>query len=565
MPTRRFALLVGLVGTCVGIALTYPLVLHPTTTVLDDGTLDAYQFLWNVWWMRESLVELHTNPFFTRYLYYPQGIGLLFHTLSASLGLATVPLQLVLPGGLVTAHNVLVVASPALLVVTTALLALEVTGDRWAALAAGLMSVVTGAMVWFLPIIYFTSSYLIAALLWSWWRLHRRRRSGDVVLVLALLAALVFANQEYAMMALALLALDTVARLVARRRLGFEHLWVRGLVLVWAIAAVGLGALGVVAALNPAIPPPEPHIVLGSGFLRGFVTPPWLVAPMVPFWAILYLGTAPLCLVVGTAWLGGRRAVFWAIATAAMLIMACGPFISFTHPMFDGTRGAHDLRHTPVGAIPGPYLLAMKLVPMLRFFRAPYRWITIAEIAFATLAALGIAGLRGRLGPTPARRIVTAAVLVAIVGLGAFDVRYTENTTVESGVAPDAYAVLRDDPEPSAVIELPTGITKSHFGNLASRYMFFQTAHRKYLMDGSVARLPRGVVPLVARRFDDFANLPWVKYVVIHRDLMDAAFPAARTQVAEVEALLGTQATRVHTDGPIEIYRLSTFRPESVR
>ena len=46
---------------------------------------------------------------------------------------------------------------------------------------------------------------------------------------------------------------------------------------------------------------------------------------------------------------------------------------------------------------------------------------------------------------------------------------------------------------------------------------------------------------------------------------MDAALPAARTQVAEVDALLGTLATLVRADGPIEIYRLSTFRPESVR
>ena len=565
MPTRRFALLVGLVGIGVAIALTYPLVLHPTTTVLDDGTLDAYQFLWNVWWLRESLVELHTNPFFTRYLYYPQGIGLLFHTLSASLGLLSLPLQLVLPGGLVTAHNVLVVAGPALLVVTTALLALEVTGDRWAALAAGLMAVITTAMMWFLPIIYFTASYLIAGILWAWWRLHRRRRRSDVVLVLVLLAALVFATQEYAVMALAMLALDTAARVIARRLFGLDHLWLRGLLLVWGIAGAGLGALAVIAALNPALPPPESHILLGSSFVTGFVTPPWLVTPLVPFWAVLYLGTAPLVLVAGTAWLGGRRAAFWAIASATMLLMACGPFVSLSHPLFDGTTGPHDLRHTPVGAVPGPYLLAMKLVPMLRFFRAPYRWIVIAEIAIATLAALGIAGLRARLRSTRARAVATATVLVAIVGLGALDVRGVHNTSVESGVVPEAYAVIRDDPEPAALIELPSGLTKSRFGNLASRYMFFQTMHRKYLMDGSVARLPRGAQPFVVRQFTNLADVPWVKWVVIHRDLMDAAMSAGLPQVAQIEALLPAHATLVRSDGPIEIYRLSTFRPESVR
>jgi hypothetical protein len=564
MPVWRFAVLAGLAGTAVGVALTWPLARHPATTVLDDGTLDAYQFLWNLWWVRESVVSLHTNPFFTRYLYYPVGTSLLFHTLSASLGLASIPLQLLLPGGLVTAHNVLVIAAPALLVVTTALLAREVTGDAWAALAAGLMAALTGAVVWFVPIVYFTASYLIAAVLWAWWRMNRLGRARDGVLVLGLLAALVFASQEYAMMALAVLALDTVARVAAGRRLGFPHVRIRAMAIAWAVTAAGLGALAFAASRNPAFPPPESHVLLASGFLAGFVTPPWLVRPIVPFWVVLYLGTAPLLLVATTVWLGGRRAAFWTLVAAATVLMACGPFVGVDHPMLADPDGPHGLAHTPAGHVPGPYLLAMHAFPLLRFFRAPYRWIAVVEIVVATLAAVGIAGLRARLAPGAVRGAVTAAILVAIVGLGALDVRGLGNAAVPA-VVPDAYATIRDDPEPAAVLELPTGLAASLFGNLASRYMFFQTSHRKYLLDGTVARLPRGVFLLVSRPITDFAALPWVKYVVIHRDLMDAALPVARAQVAQVEALLPAHATLVRADGPIEIYRLATFRPETVR
>src|SRR5262249_33101873 len=153
--------------------------------VLDDGSFDAYQFLWNLWWVRESVGRLHTNPFFTRDLFYPDGAPLLFHTFSFSLGLASWPLQAM--GGLVAAHNVLVLAAPALAVVCTALLAHEVTGDPWAALGAGLVAAVNPALVWFLPVLYLSCTYLITALLWAWWRLHRRRGAGDVVLAVALL------------------------------------------------------------------------------------------------------------------------------------------------------------------------------------------------------------------------------------------------------------------------------------------------------------------------------------------------------------------------------------------
>src|SRR6185369_15419114 len=133
MPAWRFGWLVLLAGVASAVVLTHPLIVHPTTTVLDDGTLDCFQFVWNIWWLRTALLDLHTNPFFTRWLYHPDGVSLLFHTFSASLGLVSIPLQLVLPGGVVTAHNALVFASPVMLVVLTALLAREVTGDPWAA------------------------------------------------------------------------------------------------------------------------------------------------------------------------------------------------------------------------------------------------------------------------------------------------------------------------------------------------------------------------------------------------------------------------------------------------
>jgi hypothetical protein len=126
--------------------------------------------------------------------------------------------------------------------------------------------------------------------------------------------------------------------------------------------------------------------------------------------------------------------------------------------------------------------------------------------------------------------------------------------------------VLRDDPEPSAVLELPSGLTEAQvFANLASRYMLNQTVHRKFLLEGTVARLPPGARALVARQFTTFTELPYVKYVLIHRDLLPIAFPVARTQVEQVEAILAREGALVTRDGPLEIYRLSTFRPDAVR
>jgi hypothetical protein len=245
--------------------------------------------------------------------------------------------------------------------------------------------------------------------------------------------------------------------------------------------------------------------------------------------------------------------------------MACGPFVGVSHPLLAyGTAVPHELGAPPPGHVRGPYWLALQLVPFLRVFRGAYRWVAVAEIALAVLAATGIAALRARITRTGPRTLVTAGVLVATLALGFVDVRGRVNALVPATV-PAAYALLRDDPEPAAVLELPAGLTKDAFANLASRYMFYQTAHGKYLLEGTVARLPPGSRPLVSRTFTTFADLPWVKYVVIHRDLLDVALPIARTQVNQVDGLLATEGSLVVRDGPLEIHRLATFRPETVR
>jgi hypothetical protein len=154
--------------------------------------------------------------------------------------------------------------------------------------------------------------------------------------------------------------------------------------------------------------------------------------------------------------------------------------------------------------------------------------------------------------------------MAAIPVFGLLDVHGHTNAVIPA-VVPQAYTLLRDDPVPSAVLELPAGLTKQVFANLASRYMFHQTVHRKYLLDGTVARLPPGVRPVVLRKITTFTDLPWVKYVVIHRDLMDVAFPIARDQVAQVEAILTREGSPIHHDDAMDIYELTTFRPETVR
>jgi hypothetical protein len=556
VSTARFATMAGVAGVLVSLVLTHPLVLAAGTTVLDDGTLDAYQFLWNVWWARESL---GTNPFHTPYLYYPEGADLLFHTLSLSLGLASIPLQLTLPGGVVPAHNALVLAAPVGIVVATGLLAREVSGDDVGALAGGLAAALSAVAVWFLPVLYLDCWYLIPLLLWGWWRAQATRRAGWVAVLLALLAFTVFASQEYAVMALVVLGLDTLARLVAAERLGLAPLWTRGAATFWVASAVGLGALAQLASGATAALPPPRQVRWASAYAVGFVTPPWLVPPGKPFWTIIYVGTASLLLLAALP-LARRAARFWLLVLGAMLLLAMGPYLHLVHPLGWTLDRAPEL--LDAGGTPGPYLLGTTLVPILQFFRAPYRWMVAAEIAAGVLVALAVAGLRARTTAGTTRRALSCALLALVVLLGALDVRGLRAPIAPARIPPE-YAAIAADPEPSAILELPSGIG-ANFALLSSRWMFYQTAHRKFLLEGTVSRLPPGAHPVVERDILDFAELPYVKYVVIHRDVLRATLPESKRQVEAIETLLARDGERLPTAGEIEVWRLRTFRPSAV-
>src|SRR4029079_7097810 len=53
------------------------------------GDTDGYNNIWNYYWLKTALVDLHQNPYYTDYIYYPTGTSLRYHTLNPLNGLIT--------------------------------------------------------------------------------------------------------------------------------------------------------------------------------------------------------------------------------------------------------------------------------------------------------------------------------------------------------------------------------------------------------------------------------------------------------------------------------------------
>ena len=107
------------------------------TTHLPAGGNDLYQNVWNFWWWKTALFELHTSPYHTPFLYAPEGLDLTFHTHSPFNMLFTMPVNLLF--GHVAAYNASVLTALFLCAVGGYLLVKELTGREWAALAGGLV------------------------------------------------------------------------------------------------------------------------------------------------------------------------------------------------------------------------------------------------------------------------------------------------------------------------------------------------------------------------------------------------------------------------------------------
>lgn len=73
--------------------MTWPAIIQFDSGVFGGPRGDKWVYIWNFWWFKYSLTELHQLPFFTGMQYYPTGTSLALHDMNYLWSLLSIPLQ----------------------------------------------------------------------------------------------------------------------------------------------------------------------------------------------------------------------------------------------------------------------------------------------------------------------------------------------------------------------------------------------------------------------------------------------------------------------------------------
>jgi len=422
--------------TSLTLVMTYPLVRHFATSV-PGPPWDNFVWLYDLWWFKHSLVDLHQWPVFNPEMFYPFGYELtLSETMLANKALIFPVLML---GNEVLAFNSLLFLSFVLSGLGMYLLVTYLTGSKWAGVIAGVIFAycpyrMHAMAAGWLPLI---STQWIPLLFLSLERMLRERKARFAIGSGVLLAVNVLSSWYYAYVVGLFAALYLLVRLwpwrtSLRDAVVWRNVLLMGTVSMLLIAPVVLPVIrGGGATMSWSLREVEKWAAsLEDFFLPNVYHPIWGRAvlssrrhvPAYPWYVpgFVYLGWVALVL----AFMGLRswdrsrlvmRALVWIAGLS--FVVALGTTLHWGGervyiPVPDWVEGLfsramyvltgrlalnpaeyHALRAANAIMVPLPALLAYLFVPFAGGMRTLYRFGLVTVFAVAVLAGMGVATL----------------------------------------------------------------------------------------------------------------------------------------------------------------------------
>lgn len=566
---KREILLIFIVYLTLTLFMTYPAVTRLDSHYIGSGS-DMWIFPWNDWWLRKCLLE-GNNPFYTTWMFYPEGVSLVYHNFSWLNTLVRLPLSAIL--GSISAYNLVFILNLTLGGVAMYVLARYLTEDKKAAFLAGLIFA-----FWPFRLAHFnrpntiTTQWAPLGLLFVIRTIREGREWRDGLLAGLFLGLAGLTRWLQLALAGVVTALYLACSLLLERERWtaktFAALALAGFVTALLVAPVGAplllaqvrGGSGEVTDASLAWSRKGTDLVGYFVPARGHpVFDVWLEGLWFRMSQESFIGYIALALALYGAVRMRRKAIPWLVMAGLLFTFSLGA----------------DLRVAGrISGVPMPYRLVRSTL-FASLLREPRRLSLVLGLPIAILAAWGGEGLLGRLDQFGKQWLRWIAVLLIAV-LILFEYLLSPFPTIRPQVS-SFYDQLARQQEQFALLELPMGNTTP-----AKFYMYYTTVHGKPLVEGHVSRMSPQVyhfidsIPLtrslhkdgeipvtlndISRQLQQLSDAG-VRYVILHKDLAEGEQIAHwRDWLAVEPAYEDEQIVVFHTD--LEYGRDFQFRRE---
>lgn len=459
--------------------------------------MDQWHFMWDFWWFRTAL-ERGLNPYFTTYIFYPQGASLALQTLDFMDAAISLPVAVTL--GEVAAFNFVVLLGMCLSGFFAYLLAWHISKSWSGSIAAGVIFALFPEHVSELfaghpnltSIEWVPAYFLLLMLTYETGRFRHASLAGVV------LACATYTELELTFM-LGMATLLYVLYLVVTERMGAvtrrNTMLLVTLVGVWAVAAspylyyaagallsgtraVPLLATTVANALKPGLfVTPSPFSLFTGKIVLSLYSKVYLTGGSSE-WTVFVGWTALALGALGMIYSRDRRRYLLVTMVLGAFYFALGPSLN---------SGAWWQ---------SPLTLLYQNVRLIQFFRTPARMSIILMLGLSCLAAFGVKWLvsvsegrglggRGRGLPFGGKRVAPQwrGRIVAAVCIGLILFEFFPTVQTSPVITYPAYGATSSSETPFSMLVIPA------FGSTTQFYLYEQTLNGIPFVNGKLSQL----------------------------------------------------------------------------
>ena len=518
--------------------LTWPLLRDFSTHFFTDNG-DGFMNIWNLWWVNTAVSQpsIHPSIWHTDLLHWPSGTTLLGQTLNPFNGLLAVPLLRFM--SLTQAHNTIVLFSFVMSGVTAYWLAYYLTRSFWGSLLAGYIFTFSSYhFAHYYGHLNLISMEWIPLFVLCWYVLITRPSLWMGIASALTLWLVLLCDYYYFFYCFLIGILVVLWRMVAQRDFRFllrrEYRSPLAIFVLMSLLLTGPIILPLMYLLrtDPLLDAHNPNsfsLDLFALFVPGetwrfhqLTEGYWSNLPLALSEASVYLGCAVIIL-LGYLWIKRRETQFtisvWFLLAGFFFLMALGPVLQINGKI--------------VYEALTPYTILEIFLPFLKLSGVPVRMAVMVTLSASVLSAMAVTLLQ----KSP-RGKMFALLLAALLFVETLPASLPATPTD----VPPYVTALADLPDDGGALDLaaPTKYLQ----------LYYQTAHRKPMAFGYVARTPSSVAEMEkglnrAINRGEYATL-WNTYrirYIVTRDLIEYDNPYVSVEL-------------VYRDGETNIYRL---------